>query len=64
MLHVRNNQEIYAAFPVIAQKRAPALLIVTDALFTSRRVQLVTPAACYAIPAIYTSRESLLKSAA
>jgi ABC-type uncharacterized transport system substrate-binding protein len=57
VLQVSNNQEIYAAFPVIAQKRAPALLIITDVLFTSRRVQLVTLAARYAIPAIYTSRE-------
>ena len=41
----------------MAQSGAPALIIVTDALFTSRRVQLVTLAARYAIPAIYTSRE-------
>jgi putative tryptophan/tyrosine transport system substrate-binding protein len=41
----------------MAQRRAPALVIVTDPLFTSRRVQLVTLATRYAIPAIYTSRE-------
>jgi ABC-type uncharacterized transport system substrate-binding protein len=57
ILHASNNQEIYAAFPAMAQSGAPALIIVTDALFTSRRVQLVTLAARYAIPAIYTSRE-------
>src|SRR5262249_52258754 len=57
VVRVSNNQEINAAFPMIAQKRAPALLIITDVLFTSRRVQLVTLAARYAIPAIYTSRE-------
>jgi putative ABC transport system substrate-binding protein len=56
ILHASNNQEIYVAFPAMAQS-APALIIVTDALFTSRRVQLVTLAARYAIPAIYTSRE-------
>jgi putative tryptophan/tyrosine transport system substrate-binding protein len=57
VLHASNNQEIYAAFPAIAQRHAPALVIVTDPLFTSRRVQLVTLATRYAIPAIYTSRE-------
>ena len=41
----------------MVQKRAPALLIISDALFTSRRVQLVTLATRHAIPAIYTSRE-------
>ena len=57
VLHASNNQEIYAAFPAMAQRRAPALVIVTDPLFTSRRVQLVTLATRYAMPAIYTSRE-------
>jgi len=57
VLHASNNQEIYAAFPAMAQRRAPALVIVPDPLFTSRRVQLVTLATRYAIPAIYTSRE-------
>ena len=42
VLHANNNQEIYAAFPAMAQRRTPALLIVTDPLFTSRRVQLAT----------------------
>jgi putative ABC transport system substrate-binding protein len=57
VLHAINAQEINAAFPAIAQKRAPALMIIPDALFTSRRVQLATLAARHAIPAIYTSRE-------
>ena len=57
VLHVTNNQEILAAFPAMTQKRAPALVIVTDPLFTSRRVQLVLLAVRYAVPAIYTSRE-------
>src|SRR5262249_32325711 len=48
---------INATFPVMAQKPAAALVIITDALFTSRRVQLATLAARYGIPAIYTSRE-------
>jgi putative ABC transport system substrate-binding protein len=57
VLHASNAQEINAAFPAMAQKRAPALVIIPDALFTSRRVQLATLAARHAIPAIYTSRE-------
>jgi putative ABC transport system substrate-binding protein len=57
VLHASNNQEINAAFPAMAHKRAPALVIIPDALFTGRRVQLATLAARYAIPAIYTSRE-------
>ena len=57
VLRASNNQEINAAFPAMAQKRAPALVIIPDALFTGRRVQLATLAARYAIPAIYSSRE-------
>jgi putative ABC transport system substrate-binding protein len=57
VLHASNAQEINAAFPIMAQKRTPALMIVPDALFTGRRVQLATLAARHAVPAIYTSRE-------
>jgi putative ABC transport system substrate-binding protein len=57
VLRASNNEEINAAFPAMVQKRAPALVIIPDALFTGRRVQLATLAARYAIPAIYSSRE-------
>src|SRR5262245_56809037 len=57
VLHASNNEEIYAAFPAMVQRRTPGLVIVTDPHFTSRRVQLVTLATRYSIPAIYTSRE-------
>jgi ABC-type uncharacterized transport system substrate-binding protein len=57
VLHASNAQEINAAFPAMAQKRASALVIIPDALFVSRRVQLATLAARHAIPVIYTSRE-------
>ena len=57
VLHASNNPEINAAFPSMVQKRAPALVIIPDALFTGRRVQLATLAARYAVPAIYSSRE-------
>jgi ABC-type uncharacterized transport system substrate-binding protein len=57
ILHARNNREIDAAFATLAQRRADALLIIADTLFTSQRVQVVTLAARHGIPAIYTSRE-------
>jgi putative ABC transport system substrate-binding protein len=57
VLHASTSQEINAAFPAMVQKRAPALVIIPNALFFSRRVQLVTLAARYAIPAVYNSRE-------
>jgi putative tryptophan/tyrosine transport system substrate-binding protein len=57
VLNASDSREIDAAFMTMAQKRAPALLIIADSLFTSRRVQLATLASRHAIPAIYTSRE-------
>jgi len=51
------NREIDTAFRTLVGRRAEALMIVTDTLFLSRRVQLVTLAARHAIPAIWTSRE-------
>jgi hypothetical protein len=45
VLNASDNHEIDAAFTTMAQKRTPALLIIADPLFTSRRVQLVRPAA-------------------
>ena len=57
VLYVSSNREIDATFPTIAQKRAPALMIIPDALFTSRRVQLVTLSTRHAVPAMYSSRE-------
>jgi putative tryptophan/tyrosine transport system substrate-binding protein len=57
VLHASTKEDINAAFKAMAKKQAPALVIVTDALFTGRRVQLVTLAARHAVPAIYTSRE-------
>ena len=57
VLHASTKEDINVAFKAMAKKRAPALVIVSDPLFTSRRVQLATLAARYAVPAIYTSRE-------
>jgi len=51
------NREIDTAFRTLVGRRAEALMIVTNTLFLSRRVQLVTLAARHAIPTIWTSRE-------
>ena len=53
----RNNREIDAAFASLVERKATALLVVNDAVLTSRRVQIVTLAARHTLPAIYTSRE-------
>jgi putative tryptophan/tyrosine transport system substrate-binding protein len=51
------NREIIPAFTEAVQKRADAILISPDPLFTSRPVQLATLAARHAMPAIYALRE-------
>jgi len=49
--------EIDAAFASLLQKQAKALLVFPHALFTSRRVQIVTLATRHGLPAIYPWRE-------
>jgi putative ABC transport system substrate-binding protein len=51
------NREIAPAFKEAVQKRADAILISPDPMFTSRPVQLATLAARHAMPAIYALRE-------
>jgi ABC-type uncharacterized transport system substrate-binding protein len=51
------NGEIDRAFATLMNKRSDALLVSTDALFVTRRVQLVTLAARHAVPAMYFRRE-------
>jgi putative tryptophan/tyrosine transport system substrate-binding protein len=51
-----NSDEIDAAFANLAQRGVDALLVSPDALFTNRRVQLVTQAIRHSLPAIYTFR--------
>ena len=51
------NREISPAFKEAVQKRADAILISPDPLFTSRPVQLATLAARHAMPAVYALRE-------
>jgi putative tryptophan/tyrosine transport system substrate-binding protein len=51
------NDDIDRAFATLVNKRADAFLVSTDALFVTRRVQLVTLAARHAVPAMYFRRE-------
>jgi putative tryptophan/tyrosine transport system substrate-binding protein len=51
------NSDIDAAFASLIQKRADALLVAPDTLFTTRRVQLVTLAARHVVPTMYALRE-------
>jgi putative ABC transport system substrate-binding protein len=51
------NGEIDTAFASLGQKRADALLLSPDLLFTNRRIQIVTLAAHHRVPAIYSVRE-------
>jgi putative ABC transport system substrate-binding protein len=53
-----DSREIDAAFADLAKKGADALIVASSALFTSRRVQIVTLAATHRIPAIYYDRMS------
>jgi putative tryptophan/tyrosine transport system substrate-binding protein len=51
------NRGIDAAFPTFVKKRADALLISPDPLFTTRRVQLIMLSVRHALPALYHRRE-------
>jgi putative ABC transport system substrate-binding protein len=51
-----NSDEIDAALANLAQRRVDALVVSPDALFTDRRLQLVTQALRYSLPAIYPFR--------
>src|SRR5712691_3583965 len=57
MLTASTNLDIDAAFASLAQKRADALLVAPQVLFSTRRVQLVTLAARHAVPTMYHQRE-------
>jgi putative ABC transport system substrate-binding protein len=57
ILPAGTSHEIDAAFASLLQKRAKALLVLPHALFTSRRVQIVTLATRHGLPAIYPWRE-------
>jgi len=54
---VSTNSGIDAAFATLVKEQADAFLVSPDALFVSRRVQLVTLAARHVLPALYHRRE-------
>jgi putative ABC transport system substrate-binding protein len=57
VVNASSEAEIDTAFAAIKQSRADALLVAGNALFTTRRDQLVALATRYAIPASYSRRE-------
>ena len=57
ILSATTNRDIKSAFEAAMEKRADALLIIVDPLFTNRPVQLAILAARHALPAIYALRE-------
>src|SRR5262249_50282378 len=57
VFNVGSGAEIETVFAALAGQRMGALLVATDALFTSQRPQIVALAARHRIPAIYTARE-------
>jgi ABC-type uncharacterized transport system substrate-binding protein len=56
-LGVTTNADLNAAFARLVQMRVDAFLTSPEVIFSVRRVQLLTLAARYAVPAIYPSRE-------
>ena len=57
LLDASAEGEFEAAFAMLAEKRARALVVSDDALFTNRRAVLVALSARHAVPAIYGRRE-------
>jgi len=57
VLTASTNREIDRAFASLMQKKAEALLVSGAVLFSERRVQIVTLATRYAVPAIYSARD-------
>jgi putative ABC transport system substrate-binding protein len=57
VLNASTSREIDAAFATFVLERPDALFVGTDALFTSRRVQLANLASRHTVPATYSTRE-------
>jgi ABC-type uncharacterized transport system substrate-binding protein len=59
VLNASTSREIDAAFAALARERPDALLVGSDLLFTTRRVQMSLQAMRHAIPATYSLREAV-----
>jgi putative ABC transport system substrate-binding protein len=57
ILYASSERELDDAFAAVSQTQAGTLVVSADPFFNSRRDQIVTLAARYAIPAIYEGRE-------
>jgi putative ABC transport system substrate-binding protein len=57
VFNASTNNEIDTAFANIVQKKADALLVSPDNLFSNRRVQLITWSTRYGLPTMYAFRE-------
>jgi putative tryptophan/tyrosine transport system substrate-binding protein len=57
ILNASSDRDFEAAFVAIRERRAAALFVSADPLFTTRRAQLVGLAAQYSIPANYSFRD-------
>jgi putative tryptophan/tyrosine transport system substrate-binding protein len=57
VLHASTERDFDTVFATLVQLRAGALVIGTDAFFTSRSEQLATLALRHAVPAIYEERD-------
>ena len=59
IVNATTERDIDTAFAAIVQRGVGALLVGNDPFFTDRRDQLVALAARYALPALYSLRESV-----
>jgi putative ABC transport system substrate-binding protein len=57
VLLASTNRDIDTAFEAVVEKQIGALVVGAGPFFTNRRAQLVTLAARYAVPAIYSDRD-------
>jgi putative ABC transport system substrate-binding protein len=59
VVHATNRAEIDTAFVTLRQKQAAALMVTPDALFLTRRVQLVALTLRHGVPTIYPWRDAV-----